>query len=341
MSSSGEAVRSGNATKKSSSCVRACSAWWTSRKPPPPGPVSGLSHTQETAAAAMQASTAFPPARRTSAPACGGERMTGCQRASHEPSVRFAAMGDVSFAADERAYVAAAAAVRARGRALHRARGDHRVAARLARAARRRPRGARVPAPALPRSTASRSGTTSGTRGATPSSATASSTTRSPHSSGSGCSSVLTVALAAGAFALPARTGVGLCGALGEPLLRARLAGSDPGRRASARARRRCSRCSACSRCRPGRRWTAAALIILALAASPVAFVLLAVVLAGIAVGRRPASSAARRRSAGGRGRGCGSGRAGHCAPVSRWARSGFRRWRRSRQSPSASSCSR
>ena len=32
----------------------------------------------------------------------GGERVTGCQRASHEPSVRSAAMGDVSFAADER-----------------------------------------------------------------------------------------------------------------------------------------------------------------------------------------------------------------------------------------------
>ncbi|HEY7421875.1 MAG TPA: hypothetical protein VH541_07685 [Gaiellaceae bacterium] len=37
-----------------------------------------------------------------------------------------------------------------------------------------------------------------------------------------------------------------------------------------------------------GRRWAGAALILLTLAASPVAFVLLAVVLAGIAVGRRP-----------------------------------------------------
>ncbi|HEY4236160.1 MAG TPA: hypothetical protein VGM45_02355 [Gaiellaceae bacterium] len=40
---------------------------------------------------------------------------------------------------------------------------------------------------------------------------------------------------------------------------------------------------------RAGRRWPAAALIILTLAASPVAFVLLVVVLAGIAVGRHPA----------------------------------------------------
>lgn len=38
-----------------------------------------------------------------------------------------------------------------------------------------------------------------------------------------------------------------------------------------------------------GRRWIGAAFIVLALAASPVAFVLLAVVLAGMAVGRRPA----------------------------------------------------
>src|SRR2546421_709544 len=37
-------------------------------KPPPPGPVSGLSATQEAKAAAMQASTAFPPAWSTRAP---------------------------------------------------------------------------------------------------------------------------------------------------------------------------------------------------------------------------------------------------------------------------------
>ena len=43
-----------------------------------------------------------------------------------------------------------------------------------------------------------------------------------------------------------------------------------------------------------GRRWIGAALIVLTLAASPVAFVLLAVVLAGMAVGRRPALHGAR-----------------------------------------------
>ena len=37
--------------------------------PPAPGPVSGLSVTQETNAAAMQASTAFPPSASTWAPA--------------------------------------------------------------------------------------------------------------------------------------------------------------------------------------------------------------------------------------------------------------------------------
>jgi hypothetical protein len=43
-----------------------------------------------------------------------------------------------------------------------------------------------------------------------------------------------------------------------------------------------------------GRRWTGAVLIVLTLAASPVAFVLLAVVLAGMAMGRRPALRGAR-----------------------------------------------
>ena len=38
-------------------------------KPPPPGPVNGLSHTQETHAAATHASTALPPASSTRAPA--------------------------------------------------------------------------------------------------------------------------------------------------------------------------------------------------------------------------------------------------------------------------------
>jgi hypothetical protein len=38
-------------------------------KPPAPGPVSGLSATQDMNAAAMHASTAFPPSARIRAPA--------------------------------------------------------------------------------------------------------------------------------------------------------------------------------------------------------------------------------------------------------------------------------
>ena len=38
--------------------------------PPPPGPVSGLSATHDAKAAAMHASTAFPPSASTRAPAC-------------------------------------------------------------------------------------------------------------------------------------------------------------------------------------------------------------------------------------------------------------------------------
>ena len=61
------------ATKKSSRLSTRSRARWTSRKPPPPGPVSGLSATQETNAAAMQASTAFPPSARIRAPASAVE----------------------------------------------------------------------------------------------------------------------------------------------------------------------------------------------------------------------------------------------------------------------------
>ena len=43
-------------------------------KPPAPGPVRGLSATQETNAAAMQASTAFPPSASTRAPASAVSR---------------------------------------------------------------------------------------------------------------------------------------------------------------------------------------------------------------------------------------------------------------------------
>jgi hypothetical protein len=61
--------RPGIETKKSSSRFAPSRARWTSMKPPAPGPVSGLSATQETKAAATQASTAFPPSARIRAPA--------------------------------------------------------------------------------------------------------------------------------------------------------------------------------------------------------------------------------------------------------------------------------
>src|SRR4051812_7322704 len=51
-------------------------------KPPPPGPDSGLSVTQETKAAATQASTAFPPASSTRAPASA---VSGCPAAIAPP----------------------------------------------------------------------------------------------------------------------------------------------------------------------------------------------------------------------------------------------------------------
>ena len=59
----------GTAAKKSSRPSILPFARWTSMKPPPPGPVSGLSATQETKAAAMQPSTALPPSARIRAPA--------------------------------------------------------------------------------------------------------------------------------------------------------------------------------------------------------------------------------------------------------------------------------
>src|SRR4051794_6855297 len=69
----------GMATKKSSSRSAWSDARWTSMKPPAPGPVSGLSATQETKAAAMQASTALPPSARISAPVCA---VSGCPAAT-------------------------------------------------------------------------------------------------------------------------------------------------------------------------------------------------------------------------------------------------------------------
>src|SRR5947209_17104622 len=59
----------GAATKKSSRWS-APSAVWTSMKPPAPGPVSGDSVAHDISTAATAASTALPPARSTSAPAC-------------------------------------------------------------------------------------------------------------------------------------------------------------------------------------------------------------------------------------------------------------------------------
>ena len=59
----------GIVTKKSTSRLVRSRARWTSMNPPPPGPVTGLSTTQETNAAAMQASTALPPSASTRAPA--------------------------------------------------------------------------------------------------------------------------------------------------------------------------------------------------------------------------------------------------------------------------------
>src|SRR3954449_6134213 len=160
-------------------------------------------------------------------------------------------------------------------------------------------------------STASRSGTTSGTRAATPSSATASSTTRSRRCSGSGCSrgpsagvrysilysplaallgvwllAVLTVALSAGAFGLilerewgNAARWAGRSFALVWPGVI--LAGEFPFALGAALA------LLSLVALQSGRRWTGAAFIVLTLAASPVAFVLLAVVLIGI-VATRP-----------------------------------------------------
>ena len=55
--------------KKQSSIVVEPLGSWTSAKPPPVGPVSGPSVTKAANAAPSRASTAFPPSRRTRAPA--------------------------------------------------------------------------------------------------------------------------------------------------------------------------------------------------------------------------------------------------------------------------------
>src|SRR3954470_12780746 len=68
----------GAATKKSSRWSSP-PAVWMSMKPPAPGPVSGDSATNDISTAATAASTAFPPSRSTSAPACA---VSGCPAAT-------------------------------------------------------------------------------------------------------------------------------------------------------------------------------------------------------------------------------------------------------------------
>ena len=112
-------------------------------KPPAPGPVSVLSATQETKAAAMQASTALPPSASTWAPASA---VSGCPAATAPRITRRLLRAG--------RYPRLAAVTRtsrpARGDSRRRRRGVARGGARLARPARLRPGGARVPADALP-----------------------------------------------------------------------------------------------------------------------------------------------------------------------------------------------
>ena len=137
-------------------------------------------------------------------------------------------------------------------------------------------------------STASRSGTTSGTRAATRSSPTASSTTRSPPCSGSSVLAIASIGAAALAFTLVVWHEWGAAGALLEPHVRGALAGHRPlgsvpvrardGVRA-ARAQRAAARPPAPLR---------ASCSSLTLLASPLAFLLLVLVLAGGALERPP-----------------------------------------------------
>ena len=213
---------------------------------------------------------------------------------------------------------------------------------RVARLARRRPaatsRRTSTSAP-LFLGTASRSGTTSGTRAATASSTTASSTTRSRRSSGSGCSRSLR-SRSPRSRSPPARREWGPPRAGRAAASRSSGPGSSSPPRSRSRSASR-SRCSRSGRCRRGRRWRFAALAMLTLAASPVAFVLLVVVLAGVALAR-PRRRCARNwvPVAGGRAR--GSGRAGAPAALPRRRPLPFpARGGRGRASPSACSASR
>ena len=77
------AAARGTATKKSSTVVSPLAASCTSMKPPPPGPVSGLSHTHDTNAAATHASTARPARLEHARARLRGQRMPGCDRSFH------------------------------------------------------------------------------------------------------------------------------------------------------------------------------------------------------------------------------------------------------------------
>ena len=148
---------------------------------------------------------------------------------------------------------------------------------------------------------------------------------------------VLTVALAAGAFARAARAGVGTRGALGGPLVRGRLGRRADHRRVPVRARHRRSLCSALLALqRRAALARAPALTLLVLAASPVALVLLAVVLVG-SCRRAPRSPTARARRAGARASACGGGRDRPAASLS--GRRPARLPRRARPSAASTFC--
>ncbi len=66
----GSAPPPGTETKKSSRRVVRSRARWMSMNPPPPAPVSDDSVTHDAKQAAIAASIALPPARKTSAPTC-------------------------------------------------------------------------------------------------------------------------------------------------------------------------------------------------------------------------------------------------------------------------------
>ena len=112
-------------------------------KPPAPGPVSVLSVTQETNAAAMQASTALAALREHLRARLGGEPVARCDCATHPFKATGGGPVSSTGCRDENLRPA-------RGDSRRRRRGVARCGARLARAARLRPGRARLPAHALP-----------------------------------------------------------------------------------------------------------------------------------------------------------------------------------------------